>query len=213
MKLLSVEQQKLLQKAVSTYHHSLPGSPGEEYLDRRLSGSYEWARLGYVKDPLPGHESYQGMLAIPYLRYHPRRGWTCVSIRFRTLEPEGQPKYMSLPGVKPRLYNTPRILGDPPAIGICEGELDALTATLAGLPTVGVPGATCWQPHWKEIFKGYPKVFIFTDGDKPGKKLGREILDDIPQATLIDLPDGEDINSLCTTQGEDIFCNYWKERE
>src|SRR5690606_22396316 len=78
---LSDVQKKFLETATSQYRESLPGSPAEEYLASRGFQPGNTAvgkfRLGYVADPLPGHEMYRGMLAIPYLRRSPtpaRRG-------------------------------------------------------------------------------------------------------------------------------------------
>lgn len=96
-------------------------------------------------------------------------------------------------------------------MGVSEGEIDAVTATVAGLPTVGVPGATSWQDHWCEMFRGYKNVFVFTDGDAPGEKLGRTISKGLDNARIIHMPDGEDVNSILNTQGEEALQRLWKE--
>src|SRR5690554_7306712 len=84
---LSDVQKKCLETATSQYRESLPGSPAEEYLasrgfqpDNTAVGKF---RLGYVADPLPGHEMYRGVLAIPELRRAPDGVWTVVTMRFR----------------------------------------------------------------------------------------------------------------------------------
>ena len=96
-------------------------------------------RLGYVADPLRGHDAYKGMLAIPYLRWSQEFGWSVVSIRFRRLDDQ-KPKYLTVAGDRPRLYNTTALLKQSPRIAITEGEIDAITAEACGIPTVGVPG-------------------------------------------------------------------------
>lgn len=195
-------QRKSLQQAVSRYHKALPDSPAEDFLNQRGLEAFDIGkyRFGFVEDPLPEHVQHKGKLAIPYLRYHPRHGWTCVSMRFRTLA-DAKPKYASVSGDRPRLYNTPALYSDSKRVGICEGEIDAITASLVGLPTVGIPGSTTWQSYWAEAFKGYEEVLVFTDGDDPGKKMGRTIAHDLSNSRIIPMPDGEDINSILTSQG------------
>ena len=215
MQRLSQERRESLQAAVSRYHAALPGSPAEEYLAQRGLGSFEGLgkfRFGYVEDPYPEHEIHRGKLAIPYLRHHPRYGWTCVSMTFRSLD-GSKPKYASLSGDRPRLYNT-HALNDPmPDAGITEGEIDAITASLAGLPTVGVPGATSWQDHWAELFRGYRTVYIFTDGDSPGEKMGRQLAKQLPNAKVIPCPEDKDVNDILNEQGIEALQALWSREE
>ena len=75
MQRLSESQKKSLRDATLAYQRAFPGSPAEEYLASRGLGfpsikeEMDKFMLGYVAEPLPGHEQYQGMLAIPYLRW------------------------------------------------------------------------------------------------------------------------------------------------
>lgn len=206
MERLSESQRASLQQAVTAYHAQLPGSPAEEHLKARglyhddLLEQTAKFRLGYVGDPLPGFENYQGMLAIPYLRKHPRHGWGCVSIRFRNLEESG-PKYRTMPGDRPRLFNTPALNLNVREVGITEGEFDAVAATVCGLPTVGVPGAQSWKPHFAELFRGYENVYVFTDGDDAGDQFGESVAKTLLNSKIIPCPPGEDINSLLIDGG------------
>lgn len=162
--------------------------------------------LGYVGDPLPGHEMFKGFLAIPYLRWSPDHPWAAVSIRFRCVEEHdhrGHGKYMTVSGDRPRLYNTLALLRDSARIGVTEGEFDAITATLAGLPAVGVPGATAWQQHFREPFLGYRDVYVFADGDEAGMGFARSVAATLPNAKIIPMPPGEDVNSLVISKGKD----------
>lgn len=216
MERLAQQQRKSLTEAVSRYHKSLAGSPAEEFLVQRGLDKFEHLskfRFGYVEDPLPEHEHHRGKLAIPYIRRHPRHGWTCVSIRFRTLDPDYKPKYASLSGDRPRIYNTEALNTFSSEIGICEGELDTVTANELGLPTVGVPGATAWLPHWKELFRGYSTVWVLCDGDKPGTQMGSRISKELPNAKAIHLPDGEDINSIFTSKGPEAVRALWGRKD
>ena len=208
---LSESQRESLKAAVSKYHEALPGSEAEEYLSSRgLTGfdEVDKYRLGYVNDPLPEHEKHRGKLVIPYLRWHPRYGWTCVSLRFRAID-GSKPKYASMAGDRPRLYNTQALNAPSTEVCIAEGELDALTATLAGMPTVGVPGATLWQDHWTELFRGYRTVHVVTDGDEAGEKLGKHLAKQLSNARVVECPPGEDINSLYTKHGEERLEKLW----
>ena len=161
--------------------------------------------LGYVDDPLPGHEMYRGMLAIPYIRYQTLTGaGSIVSLRFRCIEDHehsGHGKYNTMPGDRPRLYNTRALQAAEEAIAICEGEFDAIAANLAGIPAVGVPGATSWRSHFRAPFLGYETVWILTDGDEPGRQFGNSIAQTLPNAKLIPMPDKMDVNSVFDTLG------------
>lgn len=160
----------------------------------------ETFRLGYVHEPLPGHEMYIGMLAIPYLRWSQSSGWQVISIRFRRITGDG-PKYQTQAGDRPRLYNTLALLEHSPRVGITEGEFDAITASACGLPAVGCPGATAWQPHFREPFLGYKDVFILADGDDAGMKFAATVKKTLPNSRIIPMPPGEDVNSTVLTHG------------
>lgn len=112
---------------------------------------------------------------------------------------------MTMPGDKPRLYNTHALTRYSKDMSITEGEIDAITAELAGLPTVGVPGAVMWKPHFRELFLGYRNVNILADGDEPGMEFAKSVAKTLPNARIIPMPDGEDVNSLVTSQGKNAL--------
>ncbi|AGK87342.1 DNA primase [Mycobacterium phage PattyP] len=197
-----------LLEASKQYHQALPGSEGEEYLATRgltnpaISDAVSKFRLGYVAEPLPGHEMYKGMLAIPYLRWAPDIGWQVVSLRFRRIEAaEGKAKYLTVPGDKPRMFNTIALLQPSQKVALCEGEADTITATAAGIPAVGVPGAQAWKEHFREPFLGYREVLILADGDDAGMQFAETVAGVLPNAKIIPMPDGSDVNSLVLEQG------------
>lgn len=206
MERLSESQRQYLREAVSHFTSQLPGSPAEDHLRERgllqdeLADAVKRFRLGYVGDPLPGFEKYQGMLAIPYLRWHPRHKWGCVSIRFRRLGEDG-PKYRTMPGDRPRLYNTPILNLPVKEVGITEGEMDAIVATVCGIPTVGIPGAQSWRSQFGDLFQGYQTVYVFTDGDEPGEQFGEAVASSLSNAKIIPAPPGEDLNSILVSEG------------
>lgn len=199
---LSESQRAYLWEAAQKYRHALPESPAEEYLESRGIANEPAFGLGYVAEPVPGHEMYKNCLAIPYMRWSQWRGWSVATIRFRRLD-GGKPKYMTLPGDQPRLYNTWALTRDTPDIAITEGEIDAITAELVGVATVGVPGASIWKPHFRELFQGYRTVNILADGDDAGLQFAHTVAASLPNARIIPMPDGEDVNSVVNKYGKE----------
>lgn len=211
MQRLSESQKKLLRDATLSYHRAFAGSPAEEYMAKRGLGfpsikqEMDKFMLGYVAEPLPGHEQYRGKLVIPYLRWSREHGWAVVSVRFRCIEEhdhKGHGKYMTQAGDRPRLYNTLALLKDSPRVAITEGEIDAMTAQVCGIPTVGVPGATSWKPYFREPFLGYKEVIILADGDEPGHQFATTVASQLPNARVVPCPPGEDVNSFVITNGK-----------
>ncbi len=183
-----------------TNHYQQHVGLAQQYLDSRgiTPAIAAAARLGVVQDPLPGHENLVGRMVIPYVTPMGVR-----DLRFRSLDDMEQPKYLSLPGHSPRLYNTTVLIDDPDVIGITEGEIDALVAThLVGIPSVALPGAQAWTPRRHlRVFKGFRKVVVFADGDEAGRALASNIAKDLKQTLVVDLGDGLDVNSAVLSMG------------
>jgi DNA primase len=220
-KIQSEELKTFLARATKEYHESLRGSPAEEYLVSRglLSPENQEGlsrfRIGYVDNPLPGHEMYKGWLAIPYLRLGPSktgplRGWSIATMKFRCIQDhdceQTHPrigKYMSHPGSNSHLFNTLDIQNSDDEIAICEGELDAITAHLCGIPAVAVPGVKNWKDQYYRLFKGFKTVWIFADGDTWGEGLAKKLSDGMgDKLRIIKMPDGEDVNSMVLKHGK-----------
>lgn len=208
MQRLSASRRAFLQRATSNYHASLPGSPAAELLEARGLAGPEVGpyRLGYVADPLSGHEAYRGRLAIPYLRRF-RDEWSVVTMRFRCSRIgcpcEDHAKYLSTPGDDIWIYNTPVLLKETPTIGITEGELDAVSASISGVPSVGIPGATSWQPYFAGLFAGYDTVHILADGDSAGMQFATTVARDLGNSKIIQSADGQDVNSEMVRNGRE----------
>lgn len=190
-------------KAADQYHASLAGSPAEAYLANRgvLDGAEEF-KLGYVAEVAPGHEDrIKHHLSIPYLT-----GAGVVGFKFRRID-GGDPKYMIPTGQKHHLYNVSAILHAVNQVLVVEGEIDAISSTLAGHPAVAVAGVNAWKPHFARCFDGIGTVIIATDNDvkedgsNPGQDLARRLQDAIPQAVRVSLPPDSDINSIIMSQG------------
>lgn len=165
--------------------------------------------LGYVTDPAVGHEMFRGWLSIPYLRWSQWRRWSVASLRFRRLD-GGEPKYMTVAGDKPRLYNTNALVSHSPAIAITEGEIDAITAQICGIPAVGVPGSQMWKPYFRELFLGYRDVFILADGDDAGMQFASTVAKTLPNAKVIPCPPKQDVNSLYVSGGREVLLERLK---
>lgn len=205
------------------YESQLDTAPRGYLVSRGIYASAPLFRLGYVADPLPGDEQFRGRLAIPYLTPA-----GVVAMKYRCIEPHdcktagGQyhHKYAQLEGQEQHLYNVGAYHSGRDMLGIVEGEIDALTATVhLDLPTMGVPGATQWIKHgryWSLSLRDFSLVIIFADGDKAkctcsprhaencpnpkraGLELAKAIAADAGphRARLVQLPDGQDVNSM-----------------
>jgi DNA primase len=209
--LLSSEQRKLLVQSTELYNQSLHKAEG--YLASR-GLSLEFADgecLGYVEDPLPGQEQFRGRLSIPYLT---RAG--VVNLKFRSIEPDWEsqgdssardaerprsgPKYLNLAGFETNLYMVESFFAQSDFICVAEGEIDALSLRSAGLPAIGLPGVKSWKPFYRRCFEDYPVIWVFCDGDEPGRDLGNFLSREI-KARPIHMPDGEDVNSMLVKHG------------
>jgi DNA primase len=196
----TILQKELLGKATEKYGASI--YQAEDYLKNR-GIPIEVARLaslGVVEEPEVGHEQYIGRLAIPYIT---KTG--VVDLRFRSLNPAVEPKYMGLTGAETRMYNVIDIEKANNFIGVCEGELDTITMSgCVGIPCIGVPGANSWKKHYTRLLADFERVFVFADGDQPGTEFARSLARELP-VTIIQLPDGHDVNSMFVQDGADYF--------
>lgn len=199
------------------YSLDFRGSPAEEYIRHRgLEGLATRLGLGYVASPATGHEKHLGRLVIPYLR--PAAGEHAVAtVRFRCISEtcvknadgswredeshEGHGKYQSLPGSRPMLYNTQALITASPYVGLSEGEFDAASAELAGIPTVGVPGVSAWRDHFDPAFLGFEAVFAFTDGDGPGEQFVEKLAERLPNVVPISFGKKCDVNKFVNENG------------
>ena len=154
--------------------------------------------LGVVVDPLPGHEPFTGRLAIPYVTPS-----GVIDIRFRAMNGE-DPKYMGMAGAKTSMFNTQAVFAATKYICVTEGEFDCVALSVkTGHPTVGIPGANNWKPHYSRILDDFDIVVILTDGDTAGTEFGKKITRELPNANVIPMPEGDDVNSVIIKLGKD----------
>ena len=196
-------QRELLDSATAKYTANI--FQAESYLASRgiTREAARLARLGVVVEPDVGHEAFVGRLSIPYVT---KTG--VVDLRFRSLNPAVEPKYMGMVGATTRMYNVLDIERAGDYIGVCEGEIDTLTlSAMVGIPCVGVPGANSWKKHYTRLLADFERVFVFADGDQPGKEFATSLSRELP-VTVVSMEDGEDVNSTYIKHG----ANYIKEK-
>lgn len=207
--MLSASQKKYLANASQAYAdqltnlgRDLPAGVRSYFRDHAITWDIaQKYRLGYVHAPLNGDERFAGMISIPYLTL---KG--VAALKFRNLTGQGG-KYDQHPGQKGRLYNTPAYFAARHAIGIAEGEVDAIAATEhLGLPTLGIPGVQGWKDEWTPIFKDFTRVYVFGDGDGAGQDFAKEMVEIIGwRARMVPVPQGEDISSLAAKSQLDLL--------
>ncbi len=193
---LSNSQRQFLLQAATEYANSI--HLAADYLATRgLSvDEAKMFHLGVVDNPLPGHESYKGKLAIPYTTPS-----GVVDIRFRSINGE-DPKYMGLPGAKTTMFNASAVLTADSFICVTEGEIDCITTVVkTGYPAVGIPGANNWKPYYSKILDDFDTVIVLADGDNPGLEFGKKVSRELGNVNIVQMPDGHDVNSIVLQEG------------
>jgi DNA primase len=171
----------------------------------------DYFRLGYVANPIKGHEMFRGRLCIPYIKKR-----KTVALKFRCIENHecGEvPKHTKyLCDGEQWLFNTNDISAKD-YVAVAEGEIDAMVLHQIGIPAVGIPGVKAWRghPHWHGLPASVPRVYMYADNDTSketnyGLELGREIKKDVPGSILVTLPEDSDVNSTYLDRGpEDLY--------
>lgn len=201
---LSASQRAMLEQATMQYMEAI--DLASEYLGRRgiTPEVAATAALGVVTDPILGHESYRGRLAIPYLTESGPINMTFRCIQNHNCKAAEHPKYMKLKGSDTNLYNVQAYYDAHDYIVITEGEIDALTLSMAGIPAIGVAGAESWKQHWNLIFLDFQRVFVFSDGDDAGQKFAEKVVSEI-RAINIPMPNGMDVNDVYLADGPEAL--------
>ena len=203
---LSKEQRNSLERATLKYAENLYDAA--EWLEGRGLG-LEFARskgIGVVRDPFPGHEHLKGYLSLPYLT---DRG--PVAITFRCLQSHdckaipNHAKMGKKKGTETRLYGVQALSWADDWCVITEGEIDALTYQQIGIPAVGVPGAKVWEEHWNNVFEDFSRVYLAMDGDEAAVHLWNNATEKLSNVIKMQMPDGEDVNSMFLKAGKDYL--------
>jgi DNA primase len=195
---LSKSQRELLAKATENYEKNLTDIL--PYLESRgiTEQTARMFRLGYVREPEIGHEPYLGKLAIPYLTPS-----GVIDIRFRSLNNDGGPKYMSRPGASTHIFNVDALNNDSDFLAICEGELDTVIATQAGFNAVGLPGANNWKGFYARVLADWAKVILLCDGDNAGREMAKNLSKELDNVFPVFMPEGQDVNDVYLAEGAD----------
>lgn len=157
-------------------------------------------RLGVVTTPRSGDEDMTGRLTIPYIAAND----VITDLRFRAVNADQTPKYLSRPNSQTRMFNTRALITDSPVVVVCEGELDALVMDgIVGVPAVGVPGVQNWKKHYSLLLEDFDRVLVFCDGDKPGREFGRFVCGELENARSVHMPDDVDVNEALLAFGVD----------
>jgi DNA primase len=204
----SESQKSWLGRLAQRYHAALTPEV-RSYLEGRALGpdAVTGSLLGLVVDPDPVHEPYVGRLSIPFVT-----PTGVVHMRFRCLEDHdckerGHGKYESPAGERTHLFNVQALHDATTEVGICEGELDALVATSAGVPSVGCVGASNWKPFYYRLFDDFERVYVMGDGDAAGRKWAGGLVGNIAGAISKVMPSGHDVTSYVVEHGAEAFVN------
>jgi len=145
-----------------------------------------------------------GRIEIPY---RDTNGNT-VAIRYR-LALDGANRFRWRKDDTPCLYGLWRLddweLGSD--LYLCEGETDALTLWHAGLPALGIPGATAWKPEWWRNLWEFGRIVIIPDADKAGEQMTERLVATCPdhlreRVQVLRLPESvKDANELWQREG------------
>lgn len=200
------EQQKLWEQSSLMYADQM-----EEGCLSYLNGrginmeSVNRFRLGYVTEPIRGHEAYRGRLCIPYVKK-----LATVALKFRCIQDHSckeakHPKYLN--EGNQWLYNT-EALTRGGECDICEGELDTIIIEQMGRNAVGIPGVDAWKghPHWRDLLRPPLRGLVWVDNDSSkqqnyGLQLGKRITSDLPRYRTVLPPEDHDVSSTYTHYG------------
>jgi len=130
------------------------------------------------------------------------------AVRYRVAL-EGAKRFRWRQGDAPCLYGLWRLgeWTDSDTLHVCEGETDALTLWHAGLPALGIPGATAWRESWWREVEAFPRTVIIPDADAAGRQLVEKLQASCPlelteRVSVLQLPDGiKDANELWQREG------------
>lgn len=191
-----------LESASKEYHANLLGPEGESVLaylteERQLtSEALAHFRLGYTGTAQRLGDPAR-RISIPYL------SWSGITqIRFRSLDPNpGMYKYLGTKGHGTRLFNTIALRSMNQRVYVTEGEMDCITAWMAGLNCVGIPGAENWKKGYWRLFR-YREVVVLADAGEAGAMLAEAVRADCETVKVVSMPE-DDVNHF--------WCQYGRE--
>lgn len=202
----SNEQRRLLEQATLAYMKNVEDA--EVYLKKRAIPlqAARSAGVGVVDSTVREYKNYKGRLWIPYLTdAGPVNAvMRCMSDHDCKKQEGNHGKYIRVENLGVNLYGVQSYHDDTDFMCITEGEMDALTLKVMGIPAMGVPGSENWKDHWTAIFDDFPKVYVFGDGDDAGRKYAQRVAK-ATGATKVIIPEGYDVNKMFAENGFPFF--------
>lgn len=131
-----------------------------------------------------------------------------IEIRHRLLQPEeGKGKYRTQrSGPFNGLYNLDSLRSETDWIILTEGEFKVMVIEQHGLSAIGLPGITCFQAEWADLFKHLRQVFIVFDPGRAEMEWAGKTAGMIAQAgvkvRVAEMPDK--VDDLLVKRGMDI---------
>jgi DNA primase len=197
VKLPTPKQREFYEQAASSYAKQLgDDTAAQEYLTSRgiTPEAAATFRLGVVREPLVGHETFRDRLCIPYITPASVVNFTFRCMQAHVCKDVDCPKYLA-PPLDRNLYNVLALSVESQTIHVTEGELDALVLTMCGMPAVGIPGVDNWRDHWGLCLEDFNEIFVWADGDAAGRKLAHKLEKEL-RARRVAMPYGKDVNSV-----------------
>lgn len=109
-------------------------------------------------------------------------------------EKDGTPKYQFDEGSQASLFNID-ILKDNNYVFLTEGEIDCIRLDQEGIAAItNTSGASTFKDEWVKDLEG-KKVYVIYDNDKAGEEGAEKVMEKIPTAFPIHLPEG--FNDVC----------------
>jgi DNA primase len=207
----------------------IAGTPGGDYLEGRgipaavaerfgvrfcpdLSRLWKLADREVIKASGLSAFHVFGKAGLPALVFPYIRQGTPVFIKTRCLlskdeaERREVPRFLNTGGIVPCLWNHDAVAAADRVI-IAEGEIDALSAIVAGYVGVGLPGWSHWKDAWTPDFAG-KDVFLVMDADEAGRKGTADIARRFRKAGLpcprqLILTEGKDLNDILQASMKD----------
>lgn len=200
---LSLSQRELLEHAVSEFQGALRGDVAAvRYLQARGidQASAVAFRLGVVPAEFPNFERFAGRIAIPNIN----AAGLVSGVKFRATGEGQEPKYDQPDGQVQGLFNLHALTWAADWVALTEGEMDAVSLGVLGVPAVGVPGVNAWKPHHPLILEEFRRVVLVRDADEAGGVLVGKLLKSTIDVVVVRPPSGlKDVNdALVAGEGE-----------
>lgn len=147
----------------------------QEFFARRkiALSTLEHAGVGCAPAFVPAKQGRENCIAFPYRE----PGGEITNIKFRTLDKN----FAQVKGAKKSLFGWDRVDLACPQLVLCEGEIDALSLTQAGIDNAcSIPDGASdrkWEfmESMSEDIARFTRVVIAGDKDAPGQKLAEEL--------------------------------------